>query len=230
MFSLLGLLGSFLGGGGGGSSTQNQEYESTTDGKSRIRRSELPKEVLDALSGLFTNGQLQANQTQVQTALGANLAAVQDAAANPFDQKAYINGIMTSANNTANNDLVAGLGKTVMATGGSLEGNSMSALLANKLKTDTASQLAGIQSEATAQAAQLAQGQQESATNQSLALSAGLTKNLTDMLTLFRGAQTNQTQTSTEHTKGTGTSTTEQPFNWLQGLGGLLNNFNTPVT
>lgn len=229
LLSFLPLVGSFLSGGAGSESETSQNYESTTTGSSTINRTELPPEVLAAMATLFSGGQLEKNQADVQGALTGQLKNVTESQKNPFDIGAYVSGIMKSAENTANNDMAKSINATESSIGGTQSNSSMAALLANRMRTDTAASLAGIKGQATAEGTALATQQQQSGTESIMGLTGAMSKNLTDMLQLFRGAQTTQKQRSKEHTEGEGTSTTSSPFNWMKGLGDAFQGFKMPT-
>lgn len=219
---ILGGLGSLFSGGAGSDSTTTSNFDSTTTGTGEINRTELPPEVLSALQKLFTGGQLQTNQNEVQGALTGSLGAVAQDQSKPFDIASFVNGITKAATNTATNDLNKNLNETEAGIGGTQGTNSMAALLGERLKTDAAAQVAGVTSNATAQGQQIAQNQLTGDVTSTIGLTSAMTKNITDLLTLFRGASTDQTQKTSEHTVGTSTSSTSQPFNWMSGIGGLL--------
>lgn len=222
---LIGSLGSFLGGGAGSSQTTDTNYSSDTSGTSNIDRTEFSPEMLKALEGLFGNGNLQKQFDTSQSALSGQLQQVQKQGAQPFDVAAFVAGINKQANNTIDNATEQGVNLAESNIGASQGKSSMAALLASKLGTDAAAQKAGITSQATAQGTQIQQAGEAQTTQSILGLTGAMNKSLTDFLSILRGAKTNQTQNTTEHTEGQSTSTTDTPFNFLGGLGDLLGSF-----
>lgn len=224
IMGLLPSIGSFLSGGAGSSSTQNQEYESTTKGTSNITKVELPKEIRDALAGLFSNGKLgkqfNAGQASLSTALKG---AVKDQA-NPFDVEAFVKGIMSGAQVTLGNKYETEVNSMASELGATTGDNSMAALLGSRLNTERAAELARIQQEATAQGTQIANQGKQLGAESIIGLTNAMNQQSAQFLTLLRGAFTKQRQKTTEHTKGTGSSSTESPFNWAAGLGAGLQN------
>lgn len=220
-------IGSGLSAGAGSESTTESQMESTTTGSSNIDRTEYSGKILKALEGLFSKNAMKKNMKLSTSTLQKQLRQVENSP--NFNITKYVNGIMEQANNTVGRSADIAMNLEEADTGGTQGTNSMAALLGNKIATDSAAQLAGIKSEATAKGNEIKQSQIDSETANTIGLTGQLNKTFTDYLALLRGARTNQQQQTTEHTEGTSTSTTSSPFNPMEALGGLLGSFKAPV-
>lgn len=125
-----------------------------TQSSDQLTRS-LPQGVFDELAsgvqnslGGFLNG---------GGAAGARIASAADTLGD-FDSSNFIAGATNAAKSQLDIGLRAGIGATAANTGGSVNENSATALLANRLANENAATLGGVQSQAAAQAAQIAQG------------------------------------------------------------------------
>ena len=231
MFPILPILsgiGQGLSAGAGSESTTESSMESTTTGTSDISRTEFSGKILKTLEGLIKRGQLKKDQRLTRDSLTALIGSVTQGAQTPFDVDKFVDGIMTQATNTVGNELEIAKNLTESEVGASQGSNSMLALLGNKLATDAAAQLAGIEADATARGVEIAEGQQQSDVQSIMGLTQGLRAMSTDYLQILRGARTKQHQKTKEHTEGTSTSTTSSPFNPMSALGGLLGSFKAP--
>jgi hypothetical protein len=229
LLPLLSGIGQGLSAGAGSSSTTDSSFESTTDGTSQINRTELPPGILKALQSILNRRRLASNMRVGTGALRGQLKTLQENTANPFNVEDFVNGIMTQANNTINNQASEAINLGESDIGGTQGNNSMSALLANKIAIDSASQLAGIKADATARGEEIARQESQLGIEGTVALTGQMNKGLTDFLALLRGAKTKQNQKTTEHTQGTSTSTTSSPFNPMEFLGGVLGSFKAPT-
>lgn len=127
---------------------------------------------------------------QATDALSSRLQQLQASASQPaFDVNGYVSGITAAATAATQNDLDSRINSILSATGSSESGNSMSALLGNKLRNDAAANLAGISSNARAQGEQIRMTQEQSTTGQIGELSGGMMANLTNLLGAARGGQ-----------------------------------------
>jgi hypothetical protein len=231
MFPILPILsgiGQGLSAGAGSESTTDSSMESTTTGTSDISRTEFSNKILKTLEGLIKRGQLKKDQRLTRDSITSLIGTVTQGAQTPFDVEKFVDGIMTQANNTVGNELDIAKNLTQAEVGASQGSNSMLALLGNKLATDAAAQLAGIEADATARGVEIAEGQQQSDVQSIMGLTQGLRAMSTDYLQILRGARTKQHQETEEHTEGTSTSTTSSPFNPMSALGGLLGSFKAP--
>jgi len=226
---LLSALGGGLTAGAGSETTTDSSMVSDTSGTSSIDRSELSPEIIKALESMFGKNALNKNMNKTQQALSGQLKQVQRDANHPFDVNAFVGGIMKQANNTIDNQSEQSINLAESDIGGTQGNNSMAALLGTKIATDAAAQKAGIKADAVAKGTQIADQGKQLNTEATIGLTGAMNKGFTDFLTLLRGAQTNQTQSTSEHTEGTSTSTQSSPFDWMSGIGGLLSGFKMPT-
>lgn len=226
------------GGSGSKSSTStNQKQTMKTTGQTTAQRKEYSDGFLSNLEQA-ANSALGRNVAG-QEALAGQLDRVQ--AANlggtpiDFDAEAYIRGVTTAATNSVNTALRANTNAIAGNTGGSASGNSQAALLASRLQTDAAAQIAGITAEATGQATNLAiqardqrVSELQAGTNMMQGLTSTGDAGLTTLLNALRGGETFQevNNNETQESKGTGTSQTKTPFNWTAGLGNIFKDVN----
>lgn len=122
-----------------------------------------------------------------------------------FDVEGFVNGIMKQAGSRATSSLESGTSAITANSGGTVDSNSMSALLENRLRQDTADNLAGIQSNATAQGEQIRRTGQESKTGQITALNANSNDSLATLLQSLTGATQKDTVTGNQATTTDGT-------------------------
>lgn len=177
---------------------------SETRGTSAIEKNELSESLIKELEKL-TGGRLDSFGTTEKALTGV----IQSASSAPkFDVDSYVNGVMSSATARATGELESNINKTADAAGGSESGNSMVALLGNRLRNDTNASLAGINAEATATGTRLAAETETSRTQNILGASQGLSQDTLGILQLLRGASTTQGQTMHEQTVGKSDSRT----------------------
>lgn len=190
-----------------GSETQQSQSGQTTTSYS--------SDVLASLDSLLKT-QLAGGGQQVQEAqdaLAGRLQQIRDVAAQPqFDVNGFVSGIAAQAKATTQMDLDSRINGMMSASGGSETGNSMMALLGNRLRNDAAANFAGIVSGAQAQGTQIAQAQQESISGQIQNLAGGLGQQLTNLLGATAGAQ----QTTTGQNTTTGQSSQQSSEQTLQ--------------
>lgn len=236
----------FIGGGKGssqstnssGSQTQNQtvtgnQSQSTAGSQSANRRE-------------FSDGFLQQLELIARDALGSNAQtsstlrdALQTASAPvDFDADAYIKGVTDSARTAGQIKLAGDINSTVSATGGSTSGNSASALLANRLATETSANVAGINAQARGNAAQIESELNKNRVQSITGITDSVNSNLTSLLAALRGAETQQDTTSKENSVANSQQTatgqtltsskgkTSTPFNWAAGFGNLFGDIN----
>lgn len=176
----------------GRTDTNTRESSATTGATTNYS-----SDVLAALDSILTQSLGSGTSQQATDALSGRLGQVQDAAAQPgFDVEGYVSGIANAAQVGIQADLDSRINSILSATGSSETGNSMSALLASRLRNDAASNLAGIVSNATAQGTQIQQGQQESLTTQISGLSGDLTTQLVNLLGAAKGGAQQTTGTA----------------------------------
>ncbi len=126
-----------------------------------------------------------------------------------FDSDAYVQGVMAAATDTINSDLASNIGQIESRSGGSRRSNSASALLAGKLRNQAGAQLAGVNADARARAAELKRTASESKTGQITNLASQTDQKVAALLGSLLQASEKQTQTGTANTTGqTGGTTT----------------------
>lgn len=223
---LSGILGG-LGGLFGNKSSESYVRDSRTDTTAEYQ--DLDPELLKALNGLFMSSMGSGGFEMGTDSMMSRLGQLNEQAKAPqFDVEKFAKGIMDQATAGAQLDLESGIHGAGSATGGSASGNSMAALLANKVQNQTAANLAGIGSEATATGEQIRQAQQGQLTEGIMGLSSGLSQQLLALIGATRGASTRGKSTSIEHTEGRGTSKSGGGLGgFLKGLGGIFGKLGT---
>jgi hypothetical protein len=143
---------------------------------------------------------------------GGTGGAVDASALGQFDPAAFVQGGLASAQAATQGTLESNINQLTSGIGGTAGSNSMAALLANRLRSDSAASLAGVEADLNARAQEtvrqnvLAQQQVQSAQNDFLGnLLAGL-KGGTQTTT---GTQT-QANTQTGSSASTGTTTSAE--------------------
>lgn len=102
---------------------------------------------LESLLGTLVGGgggALGAGQTAIQQRIGG-------LGNNTFDVEGFVSGIMTDAQSRSRSGLESDINGLASSVGGTGAGNSMVALLNQRLRDDSAANLAGVQAQATAQ-------------------------------------------------------------------------------
>lgn len=200
-FDWAGLI-SGLGGLFGRKSSQSfdKNFTSTTNASGQ----DLSPELLKALEGLFM-GEMGAGRFGTGAdAIQGRLGQLQRQAKEPqFDVSKYVKGIMDQAGAMAGLELESGINNTAGNVGGSVSGNSMAALLANKMRNITASNLAGIGQQATASGEQIRMAQQEQLTQGISGLGGMLQQAILGLIGATRGASVSGTSTTTGREWGT---------------------------
>lgn len=207
-----------------GTQTQSSTGSSTSSGTTRSTGATTGREastttgtttnyssdVLASLDSILTQqmgaGGGVSTAQQASDALAGRLQQLQATANQPaFDVNGYVSGITEAATAATQNDLDSRINSILSATGSSEGGNSMSALLGNKLRNDAAANLAGISSNARAQGEQIRMAQEQSTTVQLGELAGGLNAGLVNLLGAARGGQQATTGAATAVTTGTQT-------------------------
>jgi len=233
------LASNFIGGGAGSKTNQSGNQSSTqnvtgnqsqsTAGSQSANRREYSDAFLQQLE-LITRDALGSS------AYGADAlrTTLDDIQKNPvdFDADAFVKGVTDSARTAATYKTDADINATVSATGGSTSGNSASALLANRIKNETAANLAGINSNARGTAAQIESGLQANRVSSITGITDSVDRSLTSLLAALRGGEVQQDTTSKENMVGNSQQTatgqtlsnqsTVTPFNWAKGFGNLF--------
>jgi hypothetical protein len=168
----------------------NNQTQNTTGTESRLdaqTRALLQKQV-QGLLGSASNGVNSVNRQ------------LTDFNKTSFDPTAFVNGITQAATSTAMGQQESDINQLEAGTGGTTGTNSAAALLANKIRTNTASQIAGVRSSATAQAQQIVGQRAQTAAG----LSSSLNDSIGGMLQLLEGAGATTTNSSTGRNALTG--------------------------
>lgn len=161
------------------------------------------------LGGAIGDSELGAGQTAINTRL-QQLAAEGSGAG--FDPNAYADRVTAAAATRAQGDLESRINSMQSQVGGTETGNTMAALLGQRLRTDAATEIAGVRASAEAQGQQIRQQQQQSTTDQMLGLQGAGSDTLQGLITALRGAQGTETQvgstTGSQTSRDTTTGTT----------------------
>lgn len=153
----------------------------------------------------------------------------------PFDVAQYEQQVAGQAAARAGLDLDSSINRLFSATGTSSNDNSMTALLENRMRNDTASNLAGISAGARATGEQIRQSQEAQLTSGIQGLSDSLANQVLSLMTQVRGARTAGTATTNEEvnestntrssTSGS-SETPSNPFSAFTDLFAILGNSN----
>lgn len=249
------LLSNFFGGGAGNEINTSQSGTSSTAQavSEASERSGRQSNAAAATQQSFSDQFLRQLERTASTALGRTgssqqaltqqLGRLNAPIKSNFDSGKYVRGAVDSARSVITRDLERGINATTMQTGGSVSGNSASALLAGKLRNEAGSALAGVRSDAMANAESLRQSDIQTQLQQRVGLAsaaAGLTSTLdastANLIANLKGgaiqsnSRENQTQQETGRTATLGQSDTvtssrgrqSEPFNILEGIGNLF--------
>lgn len=204
-------------------STQNQATNQTQTGSTTTNQTGTQNQsTTGATKGSQTSTQQtagQTNQAQTQTsfsdailsalegsalgAIGAANGATVDTT-NDFDAAAYVRDGMAAATANQQGALETSLNGLFDSSGGTASGNSMSALLANRLQGDAAASLAGVNSQLSSTAAQI----QNQNTQTSLAGAAQTQGYAAQLLAALKGGSTTATGTTDTTQSQTGSQDT----------------------
>lgn len=171
-------------------------FDKTTEGA----QTDLSPELLAALSSLFGNTLGSGSFDASRLAMTDRLSEV-----GGFNTQAHADAITEKAKAFAELDLESGINQISSRAGGSASSNSMVALLANKLRNQTAANIGGINSAAKLDA-------EKFKTEGVNALGQGLSKQVLDLISVARGAQTQGSLK--EHGTESGRSKTKKPFSF----------------
>lgn len=201
---------------------QSRQQQSTT-----LYSSDILASLDSLLKSTFAAGGAEMATDALQ---GRLMQIEQQAVAPQFDVNNFVSGIASAAGAEIQNDLDSKINTMLSATGSSESGNSMAALLGNKLRNDAAASMAGVVSQATAQGEAIRQAQQGQITEEISGLTGQLSGQIAQLLQVAQGAtqqttgvgsvltsqqqsgQTtnNQQQTTRENTSGSQNTTTQQ--------------------
>jgi hypothetical protein len=212
------ILGGLFGGMGGKDSTQEFEKHSTVN--SSASATDLSPELLKSLETLFQSTVKGGGFKKSGDAITGRLNQLISQAKRPeFDVAGFAKGITDQATSAAGLQLESDINGLLSQSGTTESGNSMSQLIANKLRNQTAANLSGISAQATGVGEGLRQSQQGQLTEGIGTLSTSLSDQILKLIQSTRGASTSGTSTSKEDTKGKGTaSESGDPFSALGGL------------
>jgi len=222
---LLGGIAGILGGlfGGGGSSSQSFEKHSTT--KTDATTTDLSPDLLKQLEDLFKSSVGSGNFQTSSNALVDRIKQLSTAAQKPeFDVAGFAKGVTDQASAAAGLDLESAINGLLSKSGVTESGNSMNALLANKLRNQTTANIAGVNAQATATGEGIRSSQSNTLTQGIQNLSATLSQQILQLIQGTRGATATGTSTSKEDTVGKGTTTEKSnPFDAIANAFGSLN-------
>lgn len=181
-----------------GSSTTTGTIAGTEAATGSNRTTNYSSDVLASLDSLLKSA-LGGGATSAATdALSGRLQQIQAQAGQPgFNVDNYVSGIAAQATAATQSNLDERINSVLSLTGSSETGNSMAALLGNRLRNEAGANLAGVISTARAQGEQIAQGQQESLTAQISGLSSDITNQLATLLGAAKGGVQDTTSKST---------------------------------
>lgn len=119
-----------------------------------------------------------------------------------FNAGAFAGAVSRQANNKTQDVLEGSLNGLIGQTGGTEKGNSMAALLGNRLRNDAATEMVGNTAAARAQGEEIARANQQSLTGQMSQIGGDIMGSLTNLIQSLNGAQgtqvTNQQATNTQ--------------------------------
>ncbi len=192
---------------------QNTVGESNTS-KSGVQQN-LSDETYAGLEGLLANSFASGATQQAQGSIQDRLAQITSRAGREFDVDAFVSGVSRAAASQTQMDLESRINTMLSDAGGSETGNSMAALLGNRVRNDAAATFAGVVSEATMAGEQMRTAQEESTTNQIGQLSGDISNSLTALLDASKGA-ISQYQDN-ENTKYNEEQNTSQSTHYKEG-------------
>lgn len=185
------------------SGTSNTQQTAAEKSKQNQVTTTYSSDVLASLDSLLKSQLASGTSEQATDAVAGRLEQVQADAAGPqFDVGNYVSGIAAAAGAATQSDLDSRINEILSATGTSETGNSMSALLGNRLRNEAAANLAGIVSNATATGNQIRQQESANTTGQINDLTGNLNAQLNSLLGVAQGGR--------QETVNVGENTTEQ--------------------
>lgn len=218
--SIIGGVGSLLGGLFGGGDNE-QKTDMTTTSHSEATAQDLADPLLQQLKELFTSVVGSGQFTQAGNAVAGRLGQLTDQSKQPqFDVNAFAKGITDQATANAGLDLESSINGLLSKSGTTESGNSMNALLANKLRNQTAANLAGISQQATATGEGIRESQQGQITQGIQSLGSTLASQILALIQQTRGAENKGVSDTKTHQVGTGTAS--QSMNPLGAIGDMF--------
>lgn len=149
-------------------------------------------------SNLFSNDIMKG----LESVVGGLFGNTDGAQVGDFNATDFVSGGMAKASADSTMQLEDSINQMVAATGGRVDGNSMTALLANRARNDSAANMAGVESQLTAQANEIVR-------NNALAgnsIDQSKQGFLTNLLQVLKGGQATTTGAETQQTAQTGTT------------------------
>lgn len=218
LLSILGGIASGLGSLFGGGDEEEQSFSRDSTVTNNATKTDLSPELLKALEGLFGKVIDSGRFEQSGAAQGSRLAQLSARAAEgpTFDVDSFVKGITQQATANAGLDMESSINELASKSGGSIEGNSMNRLLANRIRNQTAANLAGIASQAASTGEQIRLAGEHELTTGIEGLSTGLSDQLLKLINVTRGATQSASGKTTEKTSGTGSSEKDK------GIGGIF--------
>jgi hypothetical protein len=195
-----------------GTSAANQATTGKESSATTGTTTNYSSDVLASLDALLTSSLGNGAAQKATDTLSGRLDQLKASAAQPaFDVNGYVSGIAQAATSATQSDLDSRINSILSATGSSEGGNSMSALLGNKLRNEASANLAGVISNANIAGNEMAQKQQESLTSQMSGVSNDISTQLAQLLSAAKGG-TQQTTgaantVSTQNQASTGSTT-----------------------
>lgn len=229
MLGLLGGLASGLGGLFGNKSSSEESFSRDSTVDQTASAQDLSPELLKQLEGLFGSSLSGGGMEAGQAGLMAQLQRVLGQAGNKeFNVESFVSDLMKQATSGAQLDLESSRNNLLSQAGGaSADGNSMAALLVNKMQNATAANLAGVGASARGEGEGILRANRESSTNQIAGLSDGLARNILGVIEATRGANTTGTSKTVEKTTGKGTQSGTSgggAGGFFKGLGSFIGN------
>lgn len=198
---------------GGGSKTSGSSSTSAS-GTQRGMTQSFSDEVLASLDKTLLEALNSGGLTEGQNALRSRLGQLSTAAQEPaFDVESFTQGITDQATAAAGLDLDDQINSMISAVGGSETGNSMVALLGNKLRNTTAANLAGISAQARGTGEQIKTTQQSALTNDIAAMSNSLATQILGLIGQVKGGRVAE-QVETQQTTNTTSQQTTREDPW----------------
>lgn len=206
-----------------------QSFTKSDTATTNASSTDLSNPLLTSLEALLGKTLNSGGFTNANNAIGTRLKQLSAQAKQPqFNVDKFAAGITKQATSAADLDLTSAINGILSKTGTTESGNSASALLANKLRNQTAANLAGISAQATATGEQIREGQQGQLTEGIGNLGNSLVNEILGLLQSTRGARQSGTSTTNESSFGSGSGTDKgNPF---AGLSDIFKSFNTART
>jgi hypothetical protein len=210
----------------------NSHTDSTSSSTRQYGEQQFNDEILGELEGLLSGQLGKAGETT--DFAKTRLEQLSDRASAPmFDSEKYAEEVTGQAASAAGLDLDSTINSILSQTGTSETGNSMSALLANKLRNQTAANLAGVNASARSTGEQIRLAQENSLTSGIQGLSDSVSNQILALVSGVKGARSAGTSTDASESqqdtvsKSTGitksdSSSKDNPFDSFVDLFSIL--------